>query len=383
MCWKDSQHIFVMISFLSLPDVVLHKVFVGWLRLDAVCRFDSAFCVHKDRQTFHNIAFHSQCLYDGDVKYMIVERELLCLRWLLLRNVQMDSLDLHFAPNSDVIEILGKSLNALRIAASKPHIRLECCSRSFICFIPRNCHKLVELTISLRLTIEFNELKSILVECTQLAELSIAHACIGPTNYVGEAWNNKALALSKLALKGVDISALAFTEIVHHCPQLRQLSINHCNLINDNCFQHVASCCPRLVELYLSEMPVTDAAIVSVTSCGSSLTTIHLINMYRLTSASLIAIAAGCPNLTHFREDCNGIFSPQGLHAIAGGCARLTSLSLFVSLLVDAEVLLAIAAGCPALTELYLTGMCHFEDSFMVSLEKRFKHMRHMEYCSW
>ena len=117
---------------------------------------------------------------------------------------------------------------------------------------------------------------------------------------------------------------------------------------------------------------ITDVAVVSVATNCKQLTSLNLLGCGKITDAAVVAVASKCTLLSSLDlESCSSI-TDAAVEAVASGCKQLTSLNLrYCDKITDAAVE-AVASGCEQLRTLKLRGCGNTTDASMVTAEQIF-----------
>lgn len=142
-------------------------------------------------------------------------------------------------------------------------------------------------------------------------------------------------------LKHIDFGSEAhssFGKIGMFCSKLQSIKAVHCKGLNDSAVENIAQ------------------------HCRTNITSIVLRACDDLTSASAIAIAENCPNLTYIDLSYGTTFSERSLIQLASSCPHLTFINFEGLCNISDKVIATVAANCKKLTFFnidYYKGMSH------------------------
>eukprot|EP01032_Pedospumella_encystans_P008068 gene8068-9615_t len=142
-------------------------------------------------------------------------------------------------------------------------------------------------------------------------------------------------------LKHIDFGSEAhssFGKIGMFCSKLQSIKAVHCKGLNDSAIENIAQ------------------------HCRSNITSVVLRACDDLTSASAIAIAENCPNLTYIDLSYGTTFSERSLIQLASSCPKLTFINFEGLCNISDKVIATVAANCKQLRFFnidYYKGMSH------------------------
>ena len=123
---------------------------------------------------------------------------------------------------------------------------------------------------------------------------------------------------------------------------------------------------------------VDDAAVASVVSKCTQLSSLHLHGCGRITDAAMLAVASECEQLMSLNLACCYDLTDAAVVAVASGCKQLTTLYLPFCNITDAAVV-ALASGCKRLTALNLGGCSNITDAAVVAVTSECKQLASLD----
>ncbi|XP_043689379.1 F-box protein At1g47056-like [Telopea speciosissima] len=209
-------------------------------------------------------------------------------------------------------------------------------------------------------------MNAVLDHCSSLEELSVE--CLGgltdscATMPIGP--GVAAYSLKTICIKEQLYNGQCFGPLIVGSQNLRTLKISRCSGDWDKLFEAIVERVAGLVEIHLETIPISDAALVSISNC-LDLEILHLVETTNCTNAGLVSIADHCKLLRelhlHSWRARYGI-GDGGLTAIAKRCHDLEELIIFGANPTSLSLGL-LAANCQNLERLALCWCATFGDA--------------------
>lgn len=315
-----------------LPTELMHVVISEWISTPDLAHLDTAVCNHSDRVVFLEVIDKSYFSTEG------VEGKSLTnayFQWLVLRNIQVRSLNLTFEHLDHFLFImqLGHYITKVeRLHANFQTDNISTCSLAIL----NKC---------------FDRIESL--------DLS------NPTRPVTDIdlWTIMKHIPSFPALKHVNLSGsmqmshMALDQFLSKCPNLQRISLANMNKLQDSSVRSLLQHCPLLQEVDLSNcMSLSDETLQAMTEFTPRLHTLHLTNGTNYTASALqtlFQVPSLAQNLkTVVLEGCVAV-NDAVLLAIADKVQCLQSLSLNTCPFITQVGVEKISYGC-----LYLHTLC-------------------------
>ena len=187
-----------------------------------------------------------------------------------------------------------------------------------------------------------------------------------------------------------NITASHFSQMLQSCTGLKSLDLSGCSRVTESLLTMLATKCPQLQAIDLSETSVRVQAMVFLSEKCRALSTVSLRGC-SMQDKAVVALAKNCPSLSSLdlsacypeqeavlalAAHCPGIFSISlgGYHltdacvtALADKLHRLTSLDLTYSDNISDLSVIAVTRSCPSLTRLNLSYCEQLTDAAVVA----------------
>jgi hypothetical protein len=344
-----------MTALTRLPMELASKFLLTWVDLDDIGHLDSALCNKTERADYLSLISNTSFVIskgfeprEGNAGGILVRS---FTSWFLLRGVAVT----HVSVNAAWVANRGQSLNYLHL--HRHHVR----------------NVTVEMDSSLPFEFEA-ALKEICEQCPNVAKLDTG--------------------------KGATVSAVTFSHIAHHWPQLTHLAIQVDGVGDGDEF--VSLCVERqsLVELTLWTAPPAPALTKALQVCSAELQKFTAfaplkLSDYRslaqrcpllrevdvphskLDDAGLEAVGANCVHLEVLKLEKNAKVTNKGLVAVARNRA-LTTLCLNGCPNITDAGLRAVAQNCPLLERVDLSHSAAVTDATLLALGQTCHHLREL-----
>jgi hypothetical protein len=356
---------------LNIPDDLLYDIFTIYLRIEDVCRLDSALCQKKPRRYFLHLLATKFLLFnreeiniltDFNYEHRLAHRPLCvaALEWILKRGIHLASLCLPRCYLTTEEPRIHDAVNSLALNG--------------------RCDKLESISLSDCSHINEDDLATIISKCFQSVKnidvrgggLRVSSAADIKRCTKLEAFSPKGnespaeiveivetcLKLRKLDFFGFRgrLTDGVLQSVAAHVSQLEHLCLLHCSSVTDLAIVRVAESCPSLKYINLVGTSITDESVVSLCRYCPCLKQIHFGGCRGLTNVAMIAVAERLPfiNLVCF----SGIpaITNKAAELLASKCHELEYINLSGCPSIDIGTLMMIAEHCKQLKELRISG---------------------------
>ncbi|KAJ6807828.1 F-box protein-like [Iris pallida] len=228
--------------------------------------------------------------------------------------------------------------------------------------LAKNCPSLKKLSCG-SCTFGAKGIDSVLRGCPLLEDISIKRLR-GLTDAAGEQIGPgvAASSLRSVCLKEL-YNGQCFGPLIAGSPNLRTLKLFRCSGDWDRLLIEIAEKAPKIVEIHLEKLQVTDHGLYALSAC-SDLEVLHLVKTPECTDIGLAAVAERCRLLRKLHIDgwkTNRI-GDEGLMAVARRCPNLQELVL-IGVNPTVLSLALIVSNCKNLERLALCGSETFGDA--------------------
>jgi ribosomal silencing factor RsfS len=155
-------------------------------------------------------------------------------------------------------------------------------------------------------------------------------------------------------------------QVAQKCVYLKYLCVDNCWRLTDASIIAVARRCRQLTSLDVAACSLTDASIIAVAAGCGHLQSLNVEFCTSLTDASIIAVAEGCGQLKSLNVEFCTSLTDASIIAVAKGRGQLTSLNVAGCNLTDASII-AVAQRCPKLTSLDVAA-CSLTDTSIIAV---------------
>ena len=326
-------------ALLAIADDLLADVYTNWLRLDDLCRLDSAVCAKWLRHHFLRLI---------STKYLRFLREEIdvtavskrthealrsnSLNWIIKRGIHLASLRL---PWSSDCYISGCEQTSIRAAvASLVEFGLV--------------DKLETIDIFLNLYLKDDDIAAIIEKsftslrivdihrCNALVSTaSLLKRCTGLEEYTAIG-NESAVQLTdiftscirikKMVLRGLygNLTNEMVLSMADNCQLIQHMDLDSCFRVSDEAVMGVARACPLLVFVNLSMMTdLTDKSVVSLFMGCPLLKFVDISFCIKLTDDVVLSAATYLPGLAHLDVRNCSFITREGLTVVRNSCANI------------------------------------------------------------
>ena len=361
----------------AIPDDILADIYTIWLRLDDVCRLDSALCSKIWRPPFLRLVSTKVIRFlreEIDVLDHILcttthkALTLPALEWILERGIHLASLRVrivhHGISKEDEVHfgrILFALLNEGRLD------KLETIN------FDRFSYYIKDADIAAILAKSYISMKSIVMHGCNISESSAAHIkrCTGLEAFAAYGKESVAelveIVQSCRKIRKLNISRFfdkltdeSLQSVATHCRFIEHLNIEYCFAVSDAAIRRVAESCLNLQFVDLSWTKITDDSVVSFCKHCPQLKVILLNGCDLLTEAAIFAIAERLPGLTRIGLSEFLALTTTTVEKLVLACRDLEHISLgsFANSNIGNATLEKIAEHCSKLKELWVAN-CH------------------------
>ncbi|KAL8140998.1 hypothetical protein V2J09_007019 [Rumex salicifolius] len=238
------------------------------------------------------------------------------------------------------------------------------------------CMSLKELSLSKCTGVTDEGLSSIVVKqkelmkvditcCRKITDLSIAYIANSCTHL-------RSLKMESCAM----VSMESFVLIGQRCRLLEELDVTD-NVVDDEGLKSISRC-KNLSSLKLGICNnVTDEGLIQVGICCSKIVDLDLYRCIGINDSALLAISQGCPGLETINMSYCKDITDNSLLALSK-CSNLNTLECRGCPLITSMGLVAIAAGCRQLTKLDIKKCSNIDDFGMIPLARFSQNLRHI-----
>ncbi len=352
---------------LDIADDIWYDIFTEWVKIEDVCRLDSALCHKKRRPAFLQLISLKVLLFNRE-EINVLERDSLIrselgaasLKWILKRGIHLASIYLpyHYGLNATDEQSIRDVVASLVLDG-----RFDKLEMISLCA----CTYIKDADLAAILLKCYGSVKSIDIRQCGLTKSSAVHIKRCTKLEAFAASGNESAAdmaeifqacprLRKVVLSdyGSRLTDEVVLSVAAYCPLLEHLDFGGCFVVSDSAIRRVAESCPLLQWIRLMESAITDATVVSFCNHCPLLKRVYLDLCDRLTDAAVLAVAGRLPGLTQIDLDSVAAITSSAVETLASRCRELEYINLSDCPNISDATLAKIAEYCSRLEELYV-----------------------------
>ena len=328
--------------FVLLPEEIMIYIITNFMTMKDLCILDIAICEKKHRDILLHIFTYSNVNFIG-FPNQICLKHLSCLKWIINRKIKILNLCFGLLFQTDIF---------LPIIKGREKIFTTTCVNE----IADICPNLIYLSI-LKCDWENSYIKIITNKCLHLEEINIS--CNIKLNIyslidLGNLKKLKTLTIyscRKIFQNNVDIM------LICNCfKSLKILNLCDIDVYNDDIFCLFFQSC-KLEILNMNHMRISEAAIIRIVKCHCNIRSLSLNACEGVNNDVLFLVSSYCKHLEVLEVDeCNNI-TDISIITIAKLCCRIKKISVLDSIQITEIAILVVAEYSLDLEEIYYDNM--------------------------
>jgi len=356
---------------LDIDQGPLWDILTEFLRLEDVCRLDSALCNKSRRHDFLQLVstevLRFGAPYDRTSPSFVRMTTIGEMHWIMRRGMHLVSLGV--PPSSaDLSSVDEEGIhNAVTSLANQGSInKLECLSLRRCCFMTDN-------SVVSVLTKCLNSLKTLDLRGSALADDDVEGWGIteSTSEYIKQCTNLSTffssgndrmieIAQSCRNIRDLNLSSFAdkltddtVMKVVVHLPTLELLCLSGCKSITDDSIKMVATCCPSLRRIFCSDLNlITDASVEALHNGCRELSAVIFTECFLLTDTSIETLSRRESSLKYLISAYNQNITSNAMISLIKKCPKLHTIGVAGCNNVSDEVVMAISEHCSKIVKL-------------------------------